>query len=428
MAETATVGELLVRIRADVSQLEAGLRTANTGITTFGAHAVIATGSSRRLNNALRGIGVAAAGLPGPIGRVMNQLLNFAPGGVVGAAVIGGLGAIALMWVKVREEAKKAAEEEQKTFNLLRNLRVERIQGLIQGTFPEKTEADRLRAELAIIRATGLRPELQIFSPAMLKQMQEAALARGKPLQIFTPEALRNIDAGLAALGRIHQAEQAIINQELKWNELIANRAIAMRNLAKEEFVKFLVRAGQMAPIQGGMPTRLQLPGGLQPGQPIPTVPGGQIGGLSARFADRIGEMAKITAVKFDTMTDEMQRSIATTIMAFGSMTAAVIAAFQGKASFWQMLGSLAQSIGFIVAMGNPIAGAAVAAGGTIIGQIDAGRQSSRAMSPGVGLGVTVDFSTAPPASNPMASARDREIQQWFREVSRVAASHGFRG
>src|SRR3990167_305532 len=201
MAETATVGELLVRIRADVSQLEAGLRTANTGITTFGAHAVIATGSSRRLNNALRGIGVAAAGLPGPIGRVMNQLLNFAPGGVVGAAVIGGLGAIALMWVKVREEAKKAAEEQQKTFNLLRNIRVERIQGLIQSTLPEKTTTEKLLADLERLQALTLK----------LKVTLPGGGTRTIDTGLYSTDTAADVEAVTDALGRLWEAERKVL-------------------------------------------------------------------------------------------------------------------------------------------------------------------------------------------------------------------------
>ena len=421
MAESVTVGELLVRIRADVNQLEAGLRTAGTGLTKFGATTSVVTGSTRRLDNALRGIGVAAAGLPGPIGRVMNQLLNFAPGGVIGAAVIGGLGAIALMWVKVREEAKKAAEEQQKTFNLLRNARIERIQGLITG--PEITQTQHLIAELERLQALTLKIAVDV--PGFGKRVFDTGL--------FASETQGQITAITDELARLWKEERHVLAEQLEMTRITQDWAFRSREAiaqVEQAWEKFRLRvfgqpSPQVVPILGET-TRHQLPGGLQPGKPIPTVQGGQIGGLSKPFADRIEEMAKLSKTKFKDMTESFERSMAATIIAIGSMTASLIAAFQGRASFWQMLGQVAQAVGFIVGMGNPILGAGIAAGGTIISQIDQGRDRSRAPAPGAAI-AGPDFSKFPAAGNPLAAARDRQWQTFLRESVAVSRTHGFR-
>ena len=108
MPESVTVGELLVRIRADVTDLEAGLKKTQTGFEGMGTR--IRPGL-RAVEGGLRGLAISAAGLPGPFGRLASALLRFAPGGFVTLGVIAGVGAIALIWREFTKRAEEARKE-----------------------------------------------------------------------------------------------------------------------------------------------------------------------------------------------------------------------------------------------------------------------------------------------------------------------------
>lgn len=98
------VSGTLAGIRGAFEKFRVSVETNNKGIN--------------KLDNSLRGLGAQAASLPGPLGRVADALVEFAPGGLVGAAYIAGIGAMILIgksYYDSLERTKKLNEDFART-------------------------------------------------------------------------------------------------------------------------------------------------------------------------------------------------------------------------------------------------------------------------------------------------------------------------
>jgi hypothetical protein len=94
--------------------------------------AVSGTHGLGRLQNAMMGVSVAAAGLPGPLGRVASALGMFTVGGGITVAIIAGIAAIAFAFKKLTADTNAALTKFQEFSGFSRNALQARL-GALQG-------------------------------------------------------------------------------------------------------------------------------------------------------------------------------------------------------------------------------------------------------------------------------------------------------
>lgn len=100
---------ILNGIEGKLDQFRISIETNNKGIN--------------KLDNSLRGLGAQAAQLPGPMGRLFDSLIEFAPGGLIGAGVVAGVGGIVMALdhqKKKQEELAKLQTDNKKTLEDVR--------------------------------------------------------------------------------------------------------------------------------------------------------------------------------------------------------------------------------------------------------------------------------------------------------------------
>ncbi len=102
-----TEAELRVRAGADTSGLRKGMSDGKKSVQDFANASAIGV---RKLENTFQDLGIQALGVTGPIARLGDALLEFVPGGLKGAAIIGTIGAIALVFKSYGDAAKKTEE------------------------------------------------------------------------------------------------------------------------------------------------------------------------------------------------------------------------------------------------------------------------------------------------------------------------------
>lgn len=360
MAETVTVGELLVRLKADVTQLEAGLRK---GQMEIGALETKARPKLGRLENSLRMVGISAAGLPGPIGRVASALSALLPGGLLTAGVLGVLGSIALALKIHKERAEEAAKAQAKFNDELAKY------GLRQPTpFDVPQVAPGSDAGAFVLARWRQRrgPLLREFQREDLRLELERALEQ---LQDLRP---RMIGPGDFGFERIQHA-------------LTAGATRARR--AREE----------------GLITAMALPD-------IKTLQE-RLQAIMKRVPQRLAA-AKELQEKWKQLGEAIGDWVA-----FGLMSI-----FEGNfKGFLKYLAGNLLSLGLRVGFGALFGALAPAAAAVGSGK------APKKVNPGVGIRQGVDFKNFPPATNPLAAARDHDWQRFLRESNLVAASQGFR-
>lgn len=419
MAETVTVGELLVRLRADVSQLEAGLRTAETGLNTLGTTGGKSRVSMARLQHALRGVAVNAAGLPGPLGRVSNLLLGFAPGGFATSAALAGLGAMALIWQAIAKNAAAAREELErnaKALSELRNLRIGRIQEFLRPAFSEE---QRLRAEIAALRArfpVAFQPGVDISAPWFTQAEREAVATVAK-----LEDALRSLEQPFEQLIEHLEANArriAELREELK----TLGATVVGEGTRPGTFANLLLRsiidAEERKEVSDVV---LSLPN-------LQRVQDRLIGLMQRAWRQAWRDLDMTQFMRWQIFQEQLTQG-------FRQLGQSAAQAFfdefimTGKVNlgrFFRSLVAAAVNVGItalFTAAGAPV-GPSMIVG---MGMGTAFGFSQRRPDLASGLTLTLDFANFPPATNPLAAARDRDWQKLLRESASYARASGFR-
>lgn len=102
-----TEAELRVKAGADTTGLQKGMSDGKKSVQDFANASSIGI---RKLENTFQDMGIQALGVTGPVARLGDALLEFVPGGAVGAGVIGGIGAMILALKHFVDEQKKVKE------------------------------------------------------------------------------------------------------------------------------------------------------------------------------------------------------------------------------------------------------------------------------------------------------------------------------
>ena len=478
MAET--VGELLVRIRADVSQLEAGLKTAERGVNSFGNVGSQATRTTGRLENALRGLGVSAAGIPGPMGRVANALLSFAPGGLAMAGALAGIGALVIAWQIVTDRAQKAREEMQRTIDalgVLKQARLERVSGLIQGardidqlgtlggvTFPIGGAAPglvKLLEQRKQIVAELRQLQARLDPAATIKLGAEEARAAFQEFQNLQG-ALEVVDRQVRVVGGQFQGtfELAVEGAMRLARELsgLGETILPQLTTSTDKFNEAMARSRAAPSVTAARNLPFLIDNMFGPDvkaqfqQRVADIEGAFRSTSSAleEARERLGELqlaqedlnrrynegaidawafADATKLVQEAMyraTRDFQLAAASLIEMGGQLIASVMRAFR-SGNLLNIFSSLTRAIGTALMFVNPVAGAIVIGGGEIITAGLEPQSQSRVASQPASAALTIDVSGMPPAANPLAAARDRDWQRFLRESASLARGAGYR-
>lgn len=198
MAETATVGELLVRIRADITELERGLNAGQRSVAAFSQRAAPGI---RTIENSFRALAFQAAGIPGPIGRITHALLTMSAGGTVTLGVIAGIGLIALAWRKLTSDAREAAEAQRDALRAA--IETPMFQAMEKLRLAEKALAD---AEAKRRGVTGVAAFTPFGGQRFMEATKEINEAR-RAVEYWQEEVVRLDDAFQALVQRIEGAK-----------------------------------------------------------------------------------------------------------------------------------------------------------------------------------------------------------------------------
>lgn len=382
MAETATVGELLVRIRADLTDLERGLSKATAETTKFSTRAAP---GMRTITNSMRALAFQAAGIPGPIGRITGALLMMSAGGTVTIGVVAGIGIIALAWRKLTSEAREAAKAQ--------------------------AEALKLGIETPLAKA---RENLRLVE----KELSEAEAKRRQfgPLAAFTPFGGKQV---IEATQRINDARKAV---EFWTNEV---------ERLDEAWQDILDRIEEI-----DLPKRLRVPGLNEPSPFTPGVIGpGTISGVvgTKRGFPQIDAAAFIAADRWvQKFGDDIRKKYEITRAIGESIGYALADGINAVLSGGNFLKSLGRSLlGIAINVASSLAGRAIGnalfpGGGEALGLLSGGGGGS-ILGKVAAPASPVDFSSFPAASNPLASARDSEWLRFLGASNLQLRQYGFR-
>jgi hypothetical protein len=150
-----------------------------------------AVSASNQLNRALTTLSLSAAGIPGPIGRVVSAFGSLAAGGAVTVGVLAGVALISAAYEKLTGETRRVKEETDKLIeSLLKRYNLE------QGVTAQENQANlraRLAADEARIAAErrgrfvsqgGAAPQLIIDEAAIQKAIEK----RGETLKAIAQQ------------------------------------------------------------------------------------------------------------------------------------------------------------------------------------------------------------------------------------------------
>jgi hypothetical protein len=133
-----TQADLLVNARANTSGLNKGMKDGQKAVQDFANASSVGI---RKLENTFQDLGIQALGVTGPVARLGDALLEFVPGGAKGAAVIGGIGALVLIFKSFGDAAEKTKEINEKLADSIAQ---------IKGN-ADQLKLDRLRNELRLL-------------------------------------------------------------------------------------------------------------------------------------------------------------------------------------------------------------------------------------------------------------------------------------
>ncbi|HAM40289.1 MAG TPA: hypothetical protein DCP69_02855 [Candidatus Omnitrophica bacterium] len=410
MPESVTVGELLVRIRADVTDLEAGLKKTQTGFEGMGTR--IRPGL-RAVEGGLRGLAISAAGLPGPFGRLASALLRFAPGGFVTLGVIAGVGAIALIWrefTKRAEEARKEVEANARTLIALADARRRFQAGAAeQGLGLSRTRLDELLDIQARVRIS-------------LRQIQEEmARLPGFVFGIIPEDVATRLREAQTAMKSV---TEAIADQRMELARAQEAAAAFWKEWARISKERPIGRGAAIAPKAEEF--RAQVFGAFK-GTPLKQITRDlpSMADVDAWTNRWIEPFAKQVQARY-----EFFQEIGQTI---GNALADGIYSIMSGGNFFQSIGRSLLGIGlnlFSRFAGAAIGNALFPGGGAIIGGLlsggGGGPTMGKSVAPGAGL-MTINLGNMPAATNPLAATRDAQWQVFLKESLLVGRAGGFR-
>lgn len=176
------------KVAQDIQRTTQSIQQAQIATRTFNS----AGPGVAKLQNAFGNLAVAAAGIPGPVGRVASTLGQFAIGGAVTVAVLAGIAALTFAWRKFREEAVRAEEAMKKV-----------REGALSGT-----EA-AMRARLAIYqqREANLANGREATGGRAIDLSLVGVNARKKLLE-ETRDIIAQLGQSLAAIDRAKASEE----------------------------------------------------------------------------------------------------------------------------------------------------------------------------------------------------------------------------
>jgi len=410
MPESVTVGELLVRIRADVRDLEAGLMKTQRG---FDGLAGRTRPGLRALEGGLRGLAIGAAGLPGPFGRLASALLRFAPGGLVTLGVIAGVGAMALIWkefTKRAEEARKETEANARTLLALADARRRFQAGAVeQGLGLSRTRLNELLdiQERVRVSLRQIQEEMHRLPGFVFGIIPEDVATRLREAQAAMSSVTEAIADQRVELARAQEAAAAFWKE---WSRISKERpigrgaAIAPR---AEEFVPRVLgrfKGTALAEFTREMPSAA---------------------GLDAMVNRWIEPFAQQVRARYEFF-QEIGQSI-------GNALADGIYSIMSGGNFFQSIGRSLLGIGlnlFSRFAGAAIGNALFPGGGAVIGGLLSGgapgMSMGKSVTPGAGL-MTINLGNMPAATNPLAATRDAQWQVFLKESLLVSRAGGFR-
>lgn len=391
--------------------MDARGRKAAAGLGTTERAAAGASAGGRRLENVFRGVGLAFGGITGPAGRLGNVLLGFAPGGLYVAAAVLGLGILS----KAYEQNAKEAEAMAK-----------RVEAAQARSLPGKPK------DMSALEAAGvLEEQLAAVRGRRRRLVGETAdrMARGETVATSLTDLLaadlreaQQLQERIDALRGIAKEEKALLSTRTA-QQIIETDILDLHRKQALELAKQTPLAGRLAGTGGldqaarrnifgeviGAPTRV---------------------GTGASAVERVGNRAAQLEKDIKTSLEETNearekeqqgiRQTAQTIYAVSGAVATLIATINGGGGFWATLSSLAGGIGSVLALSNPVAGAALIGGGIVVGALS---QSSASPAPAAG--------SAPSPQQPLifqatiVGPNDPSAQRDIAAVVRNAALRG---
>lgn len=354
--------------------LEKGGLKAAGGLTS-------AEGSSKKLQGTLRGVAFNLAQLPGPIGKITASLAEWGAGGGlaigIGAAFAAAAFAVRELnkdtaaWVKTLNEARAAAQKLAPD-----------TAAIVQSGVIE-TEIDRLKVVKQRLEAgpqiLGVEKKIAEVADEIAKMERESAALKKK-----------SDDDHLAAIEKEVAKQEKIvaINRELSntWSEYFEsvrrdNLELASRG---DKGMPVLMANGfnthgtlrNVYESTGLFQTTLRGPGAG------PGAGGALLEGLSrsqanfgivVRSVGKTFEVARTSAELYEIAvkrTAAAQQQAATVISAVANGIVLAINALKGNGSFWSFLSGVGMTVGSALAISNPLVGAAVVGGSSIIGAL----------------------------------------------------------
>lgn len=306
-----------------------------------------ATGNTNKLQTSASNLLVTLSGLPGPIGRLGSALSQFAVGGGITVAILGGIALVAQAFKKMEENAVAFTNRLRGIGDQTREALVARI-GILQGR----------EANLAAGRdANGADPN-KAYSGADASALGSAR--RNKELE-ETRKLLNELGAELKDIDRT--ASSAATEKAKAAAGKKAEEAVQAAKKIKEKFDK------EIAPMMGGASTRAGILssgiGLIGEGNPRLTGPGGAPGlpvsgsvNVASEMEDQILRLSKdVIPGMADAWADAIQGMIQGTMTVgqaikrvfIGSIGSVLVA--DGRANLLQAAAMLTKGI----AKGNPI-------------------------------------------------------------------------
>src|SRR3990167_4207083 len=419
----ATVGEIAYNLKANTQDFQRGMQVADASlrkldVTTMRVASTTgrATPGLHKLQNTLANVGFAAAGLPGPLGRVADKLSGFAFGGALTVGIAAGAAAIGLAWKKMHEAGRIAAESAQRQFEQFGAL-IDRIKSKLQDLAIWQLAAQREGLRHLLVAARAALAEEAGKSPLF----QAPAIGPLPAINIGGPNAdrLRNLRQ------QVESIEQAMRDLD--------------RVTADKTWARNMAAAGEEA-ARGLDQVHVSLSQVLTMIQNIPLDPANFGTRIKKTLADQLAkdmeELAKTNEAMaekiqrdFGATVDQMERDAQRAAEAINRIQFALNAMLDilddlKAGNFGSVLGTIFGGIiGFAASGGNPagaIAGAQI--GGRVGRNFDSPNQSAAAIPPGAAT-ISVNVSGMPPATNPLAASRDGDWIRFLSDSTKLAGA-----
>lgn len=196
-----------------------------------------------------------AAGVHPVLGRIVNVMGGMAMGSVFMGAVLAGLSALAWAWTKIRDEAKKAEEEQRNAIDRLRELRREEQLGPSGQTGADiktaKSRQEEILAEQARIREASRSGSMLGSPAAVIAKLQ----AEYDDLEDLIQRAERKLGDTEAQEKRAAERRVAGVREEIR-RQREAEQQKAQTE-AERAAQKAQAAAGRLATLEGDMQRRL---------------------------------------------------------------------------------------------------------------------------------------------------------------------------